>query len=100
MSIADLLPFLDDILDPDLLAETITFTHQGSPAVALNAFFDKDYAPELGAAAYRISVTCKTADVATAQRGDTVVARGVTYYVKDAPIDLDDGLTMLELTRG
>jgi len=65
----------------------------------INAVFDNDYA-RVGVL-YATSdpvLTCRSADVSSVVRGAVVVARGVTYSVRDIQPD-GTGVTVLQLER-
>lgn len=94
---------LDTVFNTDEFAETATYVRAGFPATFIPVIFENNYAviQEIGETGMGVptpQVLCKTADVANAARGDTLVVGGTTYYVQEVRPD-GTGITTLILSR-
>lgn len=79
---------------------TVSYTYLGGGSTSFTGIFDNDYqAVDAGGgvsfAMQQPRVTCRTADVANADEGDTAVIEGVTYTVR---VVMSDGTGITELT--
>ena len=100
-TLADLLTSdLDLFFNTNEFAVGAVFTPAGGLSRTIPVLFDKEYAAIQGVASYQVTITCKSTDVVGAARGDTFAIAGTTWYMKDVAIDVGDGLTVIELTRG
>lgn len=89
--------------DTDAFAQIAVYTHIGYPAAQIPVIFDSEYSVvqeigEPGMGVLTPQALCKTADVANASRGDTLVVNGTTYYVQEVRPD-GTGITTLILSR-
>ncbi len=89
--------------DTDAFAQTAVYTRLGYPSVPIPVIFDSEYSvvQEIGEPGMGVpspQALCKTADVANASCGDTLVVNGTTYYVQEVRPD-GTGITTLILSR-
>lgn len=79
--------------------ETMSYTPSGGTATDITAIFDNAYqaVDAGGTIAFAVSqpkIMCRTADVSSAQEGDTIVYNSTTYTMT---IVMDDGTGMSEI---
>jgi hypothetical protein len=89
--------------DTDAFAQTAVYTRLGYSSIPIPVIFDSEYSvvQEIGEPGMGVpspQALCKTADVANASRGDTLVVNGTTYYVQEVRPD-GTGITTLILSR-
>ena len=89
--------------DTDAFAQAATYTPLGYVGAQISVIFDSEYSvmQEIGEPGMGVpspQALCKTADVANASRGDTLVVNGTTYYVQEVRPD-GTGITTLILSR-
>jgi len=99
----DLSDFINDVLSTDAFGEEVIWTPTSGGANTISGVFDNEYTVESGTQEIGIGlpsprVTCKTADVPSAARGDHLAIAGVTYHVLEVQPD-GMGFTVLILSR-
>lgn len=83
--------------------ETATYTPVGGSAVSITGIFDNAYEAVNAGGTVPVAITqphfvCRTADVPSADDGDSIVIRSVTYIVRVVMSD-GTGITDLMLER-
>jgi hypothetical protein len=94
---------VDAFFDTDAFARPAVYTRLGYVGAQISVIFDSEHSVAEGIGEPGIGVPspqalCKTADVANAFRGDTLLVGGTTYYVQEIQPD-GTGITTLILSR-
>ena len=95
--------FVDDVLDLNAFGRLVTYIPNGGQGKSVRIVFDNSFlsVQELGDASVASAspvAFCKTSDVESAARGDSMVIGDTTYYVTEVQPD-GYGMTTLILSK-
>lgn len=100
---ADMITDLDEFFNVNEFADAAIYTPAFiAPAIAapvtIKVIINKEYDAMSGVGGFRYYAQAKTADVAAAKSGETLVIDSVTYKIKEPPHYNDDGISEIELS--